>query len=366
MKTALRTVKVGPELDLKYVHMEMQKIRKEEKTDLTLKSFLEDTWGKEMTPQTFYRQLGIDLNRMTIDKLLNTSEGNRYLLPEIFRDAIRRGLEYTPFFAALIAAEETIDGPGITMPSIDFTTANQDELRLREVREGATITEAELVVWADKTVQVKKKARGLKQTYESIAFTPIDLAAIYFEELGARLGADLDKELINIGINGDQAGNTQSAPVMGAATAGTLVYTDIARVWVRFKRIGRNSTAMVMSEADALTVLNMPQFEKKNPPNGESSSGVTLNVNTPLPSSQDIYVHNDMPTGKIMFVDPARAFIQLTALPLLIETEKVISRQIQAEFVSIMTGFANIFRDGRIILDYTTNLATNPGPSVIT
>lgn len=363
-KVNLKSVQVGPELDLKYVHHEMQKVRKNDKRDLTLKQFLAETWGDGMTPNVFYQQLGLDLTRTTIDKVFNTSELNRYLLPEIFRDAIRRGLEYTPFFGQLIAAEENIDGTGVTMPMLDLTAVDQNEIRLRDVNEGATITEGELVVWAEKTVQIKKKGRGIKQTYESIAFTPIDLAAIYFEELGTRLGADLDAEFINIALNGDQPANAQSAPVMGAATANTLLYTDIARVWIRFKRIGRSSVAMVMSEADALTVLNMPQFENKNPANGTSTSGVTLNINSPLPTSQDIYVHGSMPTGKILFVDKARGFVQLTALPLLIETDKVISRQLQEEFVSIMTGFANIFRDGRIVLDYTTNLVTNPGPVV--
>ena len=36
----------------------------------------------------------------------------------------------------------------------------------------------------------------------------------------------------------------------------------------------------------------------------------------------------------------------------------------RGEYVSIITGFANLFRDARLVLDYTTSLSTNPGPSV--
>lgn len=342
-------------------HKEMQRLRKQRK-DVSLKGFLTETFDGDMTPEKFYRELGIDMRDMTVEKMLNTSELNRWLFPEIFRDAIRRGLEYTPFHSGLVAAEETINGTGITMPFMDFTDIDRDEVRLRDTNEGATITEGEIIAWSEKQVTIKKKARGLKQTYESIMFTPIDLAAIFFEELGTQLGADLDRDLIEIALNGDQADGSESAPVIGAAVAGTLAYQDLTRAWIRFRRIGRNSSVMLTGEADAITILNMPEFQRTLPANGVAPSGVTLNVATPLPTSQDIFVHDAIPAGKIILVDRARAFVQLTAMPLLIESEKIVSRQIEGEYVSIITGFANIFRDGRLVLDYTTTLVTNPGP----
>lgn len=345
------------------MHKEMQRLRKNRK-DVSLKGFLCDTWGADMTPEKFYRELGVDLKDMTVEKMLNTSELNRWLFPEIFRDAIIRGLEYAPFYGSLIAAEETITGTGLTMPFMDFTTLeSRDTLSLRDTNEGATITEGEIITWSEKQVTIKKKARGLKQTYESIMFTPIDLAAIFFQELGTQLGADLDRDLISVAINGDQADLSESAPVIGATTADALVYQDLTRAWIRFRRIGRVSSVMLTNEDDAITILNMEQFQRSIPAGATAPSGVTLNVASPLPTSQDIFVHDAVPAKKIIFVDRARAFIQLTAMPLLIESEKIVSRQIEGEYVSIITGFANIFRDGRMILDYHTNLSTNPGPT---
>jgi hypothetical protein len=349
-------------------HKEMQRLRKNHK-DVTFKGYLEANYGvngegkPNMTPEAFYRELGIDLNELTVEKMLNTSELNRWLFPEIFRDAIRRGLEYTPFHSGLVAANETIAGTGLTMPFMDFTGINRDEVKLRDTGEGATITEGEVIAWREKQVTIRKKARGLKQTYESIMFTPIDLAAIFFEELGTQLGADLDRELINIAINGDQADGSESAPVIGATVAGTLTFTDLTRAWIRFRRIGRNSTVMLTNEADAITILNMPEFQRTQIPNGVAPSGITLNIATPLPTSQDIFVHDAVPATKIIFVDRARAFVQLTAMPLLIESEKIVNRQIEGQYVSIITGFANIFRDGRLVLDYSTTVVANPGPS---
>jgi hypothetical protein len=362
MATKFSGTALDPEnFPMEAFHVEMQKARKNRK-EVSLKSFLADTWD-DMTPEKFYRELGIDMADMTVQKMLDTSELNRWLFPEIFRDAIRRGLEYTPFYAGLIAAEETINSTGLTMPFMDFTDFDRDEVRLRDTNEGATITEGEIIAWSEKQVTIKKKARGLKQTYESIMFTPIDLAAIFFEELGTQLGADLDRDLINVALNGDQADGSESSPVIGATVAGTLAYVDLTRAWIRFRRIGRNSTAMLTSEADAITILNMEEFQRTLPANGQAPSGVNINIATPLPTSQDVFVHDAIPTGKIILVDRARAFVQLTAMPLLIESEKIVSRQIEGEYVSIITGFANIFRDGRLVLDYTTNLITNPGPA---
>lgn len=348
--------------NMKAMHDEMQRLRQNRK-DVSLKSYLVESYGDEMSPERFYRELGIDIGSMSVEKMLNTSELNRWLFPEVFRDAIRRGLEYSPFYPQLVTGEETIPSTGLTMPQMDFLTANQDELRLRDVNEGATIPEGEIIAWSEKQVTIRKKARGLKQTYESIMFTPIDLAAIYFEELGQRLGADLDSDLIDIAFNGDQADGSEAAPVIGATTAGVLEYTDITRAWVRFRSLGRTSSVMLTSEADALTILDMEQFQKTLPANGATPSGVTLNVANPLPNQQDIFIHQAVPTGKIILIDTARAFVQLTAMPLLIESEKIVSRQINGDYVSIITGFANIFNDGRLVLDYTTTLVTNPGPT---
>lgn len=359
---------------MKKFHFEMQKVREQDKRDVSLKSYLSEVWGEEVTPDKFYRDMGIDIRTMTVEKMLTTSDLNRYLFPEIFRDAIIRGMEYTPFHSRVVIGNETIESMGITMPSMDWRiaplgTVSRTTYQMRDVAEAATIPEVAVVVYNEKVVNLKKQARGLKMSYESLMFTPINLATVYFEELGVILGADLDRSLVNVAINGEQADNSQSAPVIGAATANTLLYLDIARAWIRFKRIFRNSSVMLSSEADAITIMNMDQFSRKYPPNPSAVGGPlsppALSINTPLPSNQDIIVHDATPVGKLVMIDTARFAVQLTAMPLLLETDKIISRQINETFVSIITGFSTIFKDGRLILDYTTNLSTNPGPAVL-
>jgi hypothetical protein len=360
-------IKVGQEFTMKAFHHDMQE-RRENGEDVTLKSFPTEMWGDNYTPEQFYRDAGIDLEGMTVQKILSTDDLNRWLFPEIFRDAIRRGLEYTPFYKFLITGEERIEGTGVTMPYMDLTGINADDVRLRDTTEGSNIPEGEVFAWSEKQVSIRKKARGLKQTYESLMFTPINLATVYFEEVGVRLGADLDADLINVAINGDQADLSESSPVIGAATANTLVYMDIVRAWIRFRRIGRNPVALLTNETDALGILVMSEFQRSYPQGGAPANpgGTAVNIRTPLPTQIDIWVHDAVPTKQILFIDPARAFVQLTAMPLLIESERIVARQLVGEYVSLMTGFANVFRDGRMILNWATNLSTNPGPVVPT
>jgi len=368
MATKFTGVGVNQDFNTKALHDELQRLRKSGHGNVTLKSYLADSYGNDMTPIEFYKGLGIDPQGLTVEKMLNTSELNRWLFPEVVRDAVLAGLSYTPFYGQLIAAEETIPSTGITMPAMDFTDLDSGEVQLRDTNEGATITEGQIITWQEKQVTVKKKARGLKQTYESIMFCPIDLAAIYFEELGTQLGADLDADLIDVAFNGDQADGSQAAPVIGATTANALTYQDLVRTWVRFNRLGRQSSVILANEQDVATILNFSQFQNTVYPGAQTPSqaagGPSLNIKQPLPASQDIYTHDAIPAGKLVFVDKRRFAIQLTAMPLLLESEKLVSRQVQGEYVSIITGFANLFKDGRLVLDYTTTLATNPGPTV--
>lgn len=368
-ESALKGIQVGREFNMQAFHAEMQQ-RREQGEDLTFKAYLAEVYTKDYTPDHFYRDAGLgDLTDLTVAKALNTSELSRWMFPEILRDAIRRGLEYSPIFPGLITGNERIDSTGVTMPTMDFRPFHADgEFTLRDTNEAASITESYVVVWAEKQVSVQKKARGLLQSYESIAFTPLNLATVYFEEVGTRLGADLDTSFINVLINGDQADLSESAPVIGATTANVLTYKDLARAWLRFKRIGRTSSAMITNESDALDIMLMTEFQNTRYPAAtpDNAGGTTLTFQTPLPTSQDIYVHQAVPTKKIIFVDRTRAVVQLTAMPLLIESERIVRRQLEGQFASIMTGFANVFRDGRMVLDWSTTIGTNPGPVVYT
>lgn len=338
----------------KALHFEMQAMRSKGK-DITLKEYLPKVFKEEISPEQYYRKLGINLAEMTVEKLVTQDNDTRWLFPEIFRDAIRRGLQYAPFYSKLIIGEETIANTGLTMPYF-----NPAEAEMRDTNEGADITTGTLT-WSEKQVTIKKKARGLMQTYESIMFTPIKLASIYFEDLGIQLGADMDADLVDILINGDQADGSQAAILMGVTTPNTLTYSDIVRAWVRQNRMNRPSMAMLTNEETAVEILNMAAFQM--PVRGLGAPLVELQLQSALPSSQALFVHSDVPDDQIILIDTTKAVIQLTAMKLLVESERIVNKQLNGQYVSIITGFANVFSDARIILDSDININANPGPT---
>jgi len=347
-------IEVTKELSPKALHFKMQQMRTEGK-DITLKQYLPQVFGEDISPDQYYAKLGINLGSMTVEKLLNMDGDARWLFPEIFRDAIRKGLAYAPFYSKLVVGEETIANTGITMPWYNASSA-----AMREVKEGSDITTGSMT-WESKQVTIKKRARGLLQTYESIMFTPIKLASIYFEDLGIQLGAELDSDLVNIGINGDQPNGSEAAVLMGVTTTGTLHYSDIVRAWVRQNRMNRPARAMLTNEETAVTILNMAAFQL--PVKSLGSPLVELNLQSALPANQDLFVHSDVPDSQIIMIDTTKAFVQLTAMKLLIESERLVSKQLNGQYSSIITGFANIFSDARIILDYSEDIKNEPGPT---
>lgn len=338
----------------KALHFQMQEMRQVGK-EVTLKDYLPRVFGEDISPEKYYAQLGVNLAEMSVQKLLATDEDTRWLFPEILRDAIKKGMMHAPFYSQLITGEETIQNTGMTMPWFNPSAA-----ALRDTNEGADITTGTMS-WDSKQVTINKKARGLMQTYESIMFTPVSLAAIYFEDLGVQLGADLDSEALDVLINGDQDDGSEAAVIMGIKSTGNLEYSDIVRSWVRQNRMHRPSQIMIMNEAMAVEVLNMAAFQI--PVRNNGSPLVELDLQSALPSSQKVLVHSDVPDGQIILLDPTKAMIQLTAMKLLIESETVVNKQLIGKYVSLITGFANIFADARIILDVSKDIASHPGPT---
>lgn len=345
---------VTKETNPRALHKQMQALRQKGE-DITLREYLPKVFKEEISPEQYYAKLGVNLKDMTVEKLLATDNASRWLFPEIFRDAIRKGLAYAPFYSKLVTGEETIANTGIVMPSFNVSEAD-----LRDVNEGADITTGTMS-WGSKNVTIKKRARGLMQTYESIMFTPIKLASIYFEDLGIQLGSELDSDLVNILINGDQADGSEAAVLMGATAAGTLTYADIVRAWVRQNRMNRPSRAMLTNEDTAVTILNMSAFQM--PVKAMGAPLVELNLQSALPANQDLFIHSDVPDSQVIMIDTTKAVTQLTAMKLLIESERIMEKQLNGQYASIITGFANVFADARIILDYSTTIVANPGPT---
>lgn len=331
------------QLNPKKLHQEMQAIRKTG-LDTTLTQHLASNYGG-MTIDQYYSELQVNPLTDTVQLILDRQdEASRWLVPELIRDAIRKGYINQPITNDLIIREESIAQPSQVMPYWDMTGLPNAPKTLGV----AESMELGSIKYGQKTVRVTKSGIGLELADECIRYTNLSMLAIWLADVGVKLGSALGVQAINCLINGEQSDSSEAAATIGVASAGTLAFGDLIKPWVRGALLNRKWTRVVGNEAMINTMLNMAEFRNTDK-FGNSELG--LNLKTPVPRALDAYCHSSVPTNKLIMVDPNFAMIRLTAVPLQVESERIVQRQINGTYVSLTTGFAIVFRDGRIILD---------------
>lgn len=298
-------------------------------------------------------ELGIDPTVDTIQNLMTVPDADvRWLIPEIIRDAIRVGLRDAPIWPSVTATEQDISQKSVTMPYINMSDATP-----RKVGEAETIPLGE-ISYGEKSVSTFKIGRGIKLSYEVKQYVSLDVISIFFQDFGVRLGQALDTLAVDVLINGDQADGSASAPVLGVGTVGSKEYKDFLKVWIRASRMGRKMNTIIGGEASALETLDMPEFKDRK----AGTTDANLNVKTPVPKDASYYIHGNVPADQEILVDPRYALIKFNVIPLMIESEKIVSNQTEAFYASLTTGFGKIFRDSAVLVDKTLDFATNGFP----
>lgn len=340
----MRTGFTIPEkLNPKKLYQEMQEVRAKG-IDYTLSDHLA-SFGEDMTLAKFYHEMGLEIGQDTVRLILDRQdESYRWLVPELIRDAIRKGFINAPIYPQLIAGEESIAQPTQVMPYWDMTGLDNKpkDLGLGESMELGTIK------YGQKTVRISKSGIGIELADECIQYTPISLLSIFLADMGAKLGSSLTAKAITCLINGEQADASEAASTIGITTANTLAYADFIRMGVRGSLINRSWTKFLANETLMNTILNLAEFK---PSANNAAPVLGLNLKTPVPKNYDAFVHSSVPDGKIIFLDSGAAMVKLTAQPLRVEADRIVQRQINGTYCSLTTGFAILFRDGRVIVD---------------
>ena len=339
--------------NVKKLHMEMQELRRKYGVDATLKSHLADNYGG-LTPDHLYADLQIDPRIATVENLLTMGEDTLWLVPEVIRDAIRKGFVEAPIWPDLVAADEPVSSPAVRAPHIEIS-----EAVMKGVAEGGTIPVGS-VVYGDKTVNLSKQGIGIDVTYETIRFSSINLLSVYLLDVGARLGSLVTKQAIETLINGDQDDASEAAAVIGVEdTEEIILYMDFLRIWTRMSRVGGAPDALIANEDLILTILDMEEFKKRY----AGAAQLAARLKTPLPTEQNIFVNSNVTTGKILFNNKSRGMVKVTAEPLMIEADRIIDRQIEKTVASVITGFVTLQRTGRAMLDTALAYAENGWPT---
>lgn len=328
--------------------------------DITFGDYVKERWNyapteKTNAPDAFYRALGVDPCRDTVESLLTLPEFNnayRWLVPEIFREAIRLGMRKAPIYPNIIISDESVSQLQVTMPQIEMSDAMP-----KKIQEAETIPVGD-VKFGQKTVKLFKVGTGIEVPDEVLQYVSLNVVSLYLQDIGIKMGGALDKLAIQTLINGDQADGSESAPLIGVRdTAGNVfAYKDFLGAWIRMSRIGRPVGGFIAGENAALEILELPEF--KALPGTATLKSIVLK--TPIPSSQNFWIHGVMPANQVMLLDTDAALLKLTSQALRVETDRIVNKQINGSYVTLTTGFANVFRDARLLIDKTVDFTSFP------
>lgn len=343
---------------IKALVMELNSLRSNSQTpvDITFREYLEMNKEKynNATPEVIYDSFGINPAIDTVNNMFTMpDEDVRWLIPEIWRDAIRLGLRKAPIWPNIVSTTQTVNQTTVKMPFW-----NMSDAVAARVNEGETIPVGN-VSYGSKQVSIYKVGRGIKVTDEVRNYVSVNIVSIYLQDFGIKMGHSLDSLLIDILLNGDQANGSESAPVVGIATAGTLIYKDLLKIFIRMARLGRTPNTMIAGEDMALEVLDLDEFKTRR----AGTTDAKLNLKTPVPNSVDFFIHGNVPDDQVIMVDTNATVIKLDAQPLMVESERIVSNQTEATYATVTTGFAGLFRDGRIVMDQSLAFASYGFPS---
>lgn len=277
----------------------------------------------------------------------------RFIIPEIFTNAIRLGYEASQNHQNWIVKEISMPNRTLTMPMI-----LRGDGMPSKINEGANIPMGSLS-FARKDVKIFKIGTGFQITDELLMDSQLDLLYIFMGEVGNDMAIGADSQAIYTLINGEQASGSESAPVIGVInTTNGFTYPDLKRAFTRMKRMNQPASRLITGEDDAINITGIDRFEGFQ---GQTKlASIQSIVGVPEKFENDVYV---MPANKIMFLAPQKTMVKLKYRGMMIERRRNPQNQTEEMFVSDWTNFAIVKRDGRLIMDKSVTIGASPFPS---
>ena len=281
---------------------------------------------------------------LSLGHLLALTGDVTYLAPEIVRDFVVRGMELNSRYTDLIMGTENVTSLDVAAPWIDY-----ENPRVQSIAEAETIPVSKYT-WGKKNVTLRKKGIGLDWTDELILSVKLPLLRQWLQRVGVELNAMLYTAGVTTLVNGDQSDLSDAVTAVGVASSGTLDFTDFVRLWTRAQIIGANWISMIANETTANELLAMEEF--KPTAGGLGAATVNLDLrNKVIPNNIPMFISSALADGKILFFDKSQALLYMIFRPLLVEADRIVQRQVNGTYVSIMSGYTTVERKARICLD---------------
>ncbi len=274
-----------------------------------------------------------------VRKFFETSD-SAALFPEYVSRAVKQGIDGANRLNDIIAARTIIDGMDYRSVVSDPT---EDEKALKPVAEGAYIPQTN-VRTSENLVKLMKRGRMLVASYEAVKYQRIDLFTVTLRQIGAYIAREQLKDAVNVLINGD--GNSNPAEVVTCGQTGKLSYGDLLSLWGKINPYELNT---LLAPTDVMKEL-LAMDEMKDSRAGLDFQG-TGKMITPIGAS---LIHIPSIEEKtIIGLDKSCALEMVQSGGVIMDTDKLIDRQLERVTISCTAGFAKLFPDSVKILKYS-------------
>ena len=266
---------------------------------------------------------GQDCDR--VEKFFSTTE-TAILFPEFVTRCIRKGFDETVLRSVCAAKTVCASSQYLGCVMDDQTAAyepTEQAVQLPEatVREGSTAT------------VLSKFGRLISASYEAIRQQRLDVFGVMLRSVGVRLAVSVVKEAVDVLVDG-------VTPI----TTSALTYSDLAALYGEFDCF--DMTTVITSPELASKIAAMEQVKDCN----ANSEGKLV-----LPFGSELIKTSAADDDTIIGIDRDFALEFITSTDLVMETDKLIDRQLDQMTVSITCGFRKITPDAVKVLTVNSN-----------
>lgn len=259
-----------------------------------------------------------------VEKFFSTTE-TAVLFPEFVTRCIRKGFDESVLRS--VCAAKTVCASGqylgcVLDDSETYKTTDQtDPLPEATVTESTTATVLE------------KFGRLISASYEAIRQQRLDVFGVMLRSVGVRLAVSVVKKAVDVLESG-------VTPI----TTSALTYDDLAKLYGEFDCF--DMTTVIASPAVASKIAAMDQLKDC----AANADGKLI-----LPFGSEIVKTSAADNDTIIGIDRAFALEFITSTDLIMETDKLIDRQLDQMTVSITCGFRKITPDAVKVLTITSS-----------
>ena len=258
----------------------------------------------------------------SVEKFFTSTE-SAVLIPEFVTRSIRKGFDDT--ILSSVCAVKTVVNSGQYLGCVLDDSTAYDVCSQGETLPTATVTESSAA-----TV-LAKYGRLISASYESIRQQRLDVFGVMLRSVGVRLAAAVVKKAVEVLADGaDEVSTTE------------LTYADLAELYGKFESF--DMTTVIASPALAAKIAAMDQL---------SDSSADADGRFILPFGSELIKTSAAGADTIIGIDRDYALEFITSTELVMETDKLIDRQLDQMTASITCGFRKITPDAVKVLKIT-------------